>query len=331
MNDTRRCRYVRVSNTRNPSFGLAFTHVSAFHAGTGVNLAFNKTVTASPAFRDPHLAVSVYSPRTGDIVTASGGEPLFWEVDLGGDEVPVGGLSFGGVPGYHNYDTEIQLLAEDTREVVWSRRVADSFLDGVTNWNPQVAGVLPWAIEYTHGPTITLHDVDGTSVVLNGFPNAALLLAATIGLGTMALVQGTTIDLPAGTAQLAGQIVTPGGAALATVQGLVPLTGANVVSSTPGSGTDREATKLFDKPGDPFLVGATGEFVYTVNVAVVPMSSRTFGSDARVFLNSLCPRARRMWTRCGTCTKSLDVPYSRISRSASAMIALCRHTPSVRK
>jgi hypothetical protein len=55
-----------------------------------------------------------------------------------------------------------------------------------------------------------------------------------------------------------------------TVPGLVPFTGANVVSSTPGTGTDREANNLFDKPGDPFLVGGTGEFVYTVNVALVP-------------------------------------------------------------
>jgi hypothetical protein len=51
---------VRVSNVDDIDAGLAFTHVSAFHAETGVNLVANKPVTASAAFREPELATDSY-------------------------------------------------------------------------------------------------------------------------------------------------------------------------------------------------------------------------------------------------------------------------------
>jgi hypothetical protein len=248
-----------VSNASNTSSSLAFTHVSAFHAGTGEDLARNKAVTASPAFTEPGIATDTNGPHEGTIVLANGGAPLFWEVDLGDDE-PVGGLSFGGVSGYNEGD-EIQLLEEVTRNVVWSSAVAGA----ISSWSPQIASAQPWAIEYTHGPTITLHDVDGTSVVVSGLSDAVLVLAATIGPGTMAIVQEDTIDIPPESARLAGQIVKP------LTPGLVPLTIANVVSSTPGrGGTYREADNLFDKPGNPFLVGGEGEHVYTPRISDAP-------------------------------------------------------------
>jgi hypothetical protein len=154
MNDVPQCRYVRVSNASNTSSGLAFAYVSAFHAGTGEDLARSKAVTASPMFAEPGIATDTNRPHEGNIVLANGGAPLFWELDLG-DNVPVGGLSFGGVPGY-NEGAEIQLLEEGTRNVLWSSAVAGA----ISGWSPQIASALPWAIEYTHGPTITLHDVD---------------------------------------------------------------------------------------------------------------------------------------------------------------------------
>jgi hypothetical protein len=179
-------------------------------------------------------------------------------VDLG-DDKPVGGLSFGGVSGY-NEGAEIQLLEDVTRNVVWSSAVAGA----ISSWSPLIASAQPWAIQHTHGPTITLHDVDGTSVVVNGLSDAVLVLAATIGPGTMAIVQGDTIDLPPETARLARQIVKP------LTPGLVPLTDANVVSSTPGTDATRKAGTLFEKPGDPFSTGFQGASLYTVNMAAAP-------------------------------------------------------------
>jgi hypothetical protein len=56
-----------------------------------------------------------------------------------------------------------------------------------------------------------------------------------------------------------------------SVPGLVPLSIANIVSASPGGGGPfREADNLFDRPGDPYLIGGTGEYIYTVLLSTVP-------------------------------------------------------------
>jgi hypothetical protein len=151
------CRYLRIHNDSDTAAGLAFTQVQV-RGQDGTDYAAGATVTAStPAFTNPGMPTG---GSGGHLAFAAGGQPLFWEVDLGVERTVDSVLVFGA-PGY-NASAQVELL-NSSRGLLWSR-AASQLVNRWTVIGRDTVGatVRPYSLYFRHGATLTVMNEDGT-------------------------------------------------------------------------------------------------------------------------------------------------------------------------